>query len=46
MRADRDSRKADPVPPNKNTENNPMHSKEPLEKKGAAGVDVLPTKTI
>jgi hypothetical protein len=29
-----------------NIENNPMHSKEPLEKKGVAGMDFLPAKTF
>jgi hypothetical protein len=47
VRADRDSRKADPVPAAKqNIENNPMRRKEPLEKKGVAGMDARPQKTF
>ena len=32
--------------PNKNIENNPMHSREPLAKKGVAGMDALTRKNI
>jgi hypothetical protein len=32
--------------PGKNIENNPMQSKEPVEKRGVAGMDTYPAKNI
>jgi hypothetical protein len=35
-----------PTVRNQNIENNPMQRKEPLEKKGVAGMDILAQKTF
>jgi hypothetical protein len=42
----RATRPASYVSASKNIENNPMQRKEPLEKKGVAGMDAYPAKTF
>jgi hypothetical protein len=46
-RASRRDRRVAPAPPqNQTIENNPMHSREPIEKKGAVGMIGLSEKRI